>query len=922
MFKFISLICLTCFFSGSLFAQGVKVEGFEFVKELQGYHEYKLSKNNLQVILKEDKSVPSVMFMVTYKVGSRNETIGNTGATHLLEHLMFKGTAKFNKASGNSYDKLIEGVGGLVNATTWLDRTNYYGLVPNEYLERIIEVEADRMRNLKILKTDKESEMTVVRNEFEIGENNPQGALDKIIWATAYQAHPYHHSTIGWRSDIENVSVERLQEFYDTYYWADNATVTVAGNFDKAKTLEYIYKYYGEIPKSPKPLPVVYTTEPVQEGARRAVLKRTGTTGVVGVAHKTPKGLDKESYSFAIIEKILTSGKTSRLYKAFIDKGLASNIACWYSQFNDGGLFPIYVTLSPATTHEKAEKILLDEYEKIVKEGFTEDELKRAKSQIKTDISFGMDGPFNTAGVLNESIALGDWTYVLNFVENASKISLEEVNAVFKKYFVEDQSTTAWFIPIEDDKAATGSIQDKPRPHYYRDPSHEHEEIKDLNAQLLQESKFKTEGIADQIKDRKIENIRLMTLKTGIKDVVTVSGSILAGDYFSIKENSMTAKLTAAMLDQGTLVQDKFAISEALGNIGASISFSAGNATLNFNAKCLKEDVPMVFKLIAEQLRKPAFKDTELESLKKRFTGQLKQQMENTNVRARISAMASIFPEGHPNFPISLEQMLKDIENVSIEDIKKFHATYYGNKSMNLVVVGDVDDSAIEKAVKSNFSAWNSGVTFPKYSKASIKAVTNKNIVVTMPDKPNVSVIMVTPIMLQADEKDYAALETATSILGGKFTARLMQTVRDKEGLTYGIYSSLTGATFADGAWVLTASFSPSLLEKGLISSNRELNKWIDEGITKEELESEKIYAAGDAKVGISNSGAIAGQILNLAQRNAPLKLIDTSPEQIKALTLEQVNNAIKKYVNVKNIQTVLAGSIDNELKELKKDKK
>ena len=207
-----------------------KEPGFKFIKTSGGIEEYRLESNNLRILTLEEHSAPVATFMVTYHVGSRNEAIGYTGATHLLEHLMFKGSKKFNKEKNTAIWSELQNVGAQINATTWNDRTNYFEVVPSEHLERAIAIEADRMRNAFLKDEDRQPEMTVVRNEFERGENSPFDVLDKNIWATAYQAHPYHHSTIGWRSDIENVSTKRLQELYNMYYWPNTATATIIGD--------------------------------------------------------------------------------------------------------------------------------------------------------------------------------------------------------------------------------------------------------------------------------------------------------------------------------------------------------------------------------------------------------------------------------------------------------------------------------------------------------------------------------------------------------------------------------------------------------------------------------------------------------------------------------------------------------------------
>jgi len=300
--------------------------GFKFVKSSGGIEEYTLQKNDLAVLVLEDHSAPVATFMVTYHVGSRNEAIGYTGSTHLLEHLMFKGSRNFNKEKGTAIWTELQNIGAQINATTWNDRTNYFEVVPSEHLERAIAIEADRMRFAFLRDEDRQPEMTVVRNEYERGENSPFDVLDKNIWATAYLAHPYHHSTIGWRSDIENISTKRLQEFYHTYYWPNNATATIIGDFNKAEALALVRNYFGEHNASKNNIPEMYTEEPEQEGPRRTVVKRAGQTGVVGVGHKTQEGLHEDTYAFQLLGKILSEGKTSRFYRTIVDRGLATSL--------------------------------------------------------------------------------------------------------------------------------------------------------------------------------------------------------------------------------------------------------------------------------------------------------------------------------------------------------------------------------------------------------------------------------------------------------------------------------------------------------------------------------------------------------------------------------------------------------------------
>lgn len=435
-----------------------KVAGFSHVKNVGAISEYRLESNGLQVLLMPEHSSPTLTFMVTYRVGSRNEVTGTTGATHLLEHLMFKGTPKFNREKGTSVDQLLERIGGIYNASTWLDRTNYYANLGSEHLDGYMAIEADRMRNLWLREADRKPEMTVVRNEFEIGENDPAQALEKEIFATAYVAHPYHHSTIGWRADIENVPIEKLQEFYKTFYWPDNATVSVIGDFEPPKALELIKKHYGAIPKSPQPIPAVYTVEPDQTGPRRVTVKRAGQLGVVAVGHKIPGGTHADQPALKILSAILTSGKNSRFYRALTDKNLTTGVRGDTGFFHDPSLHLLYASLAPAATHEQVEKIALEEIERVKKEGVTDGEVAAAAAQLLAAAAYARDGSFAVASTLNEYIAAGDWTLYVNEDEALKKVTAADVKRAANAYFLEDKRTTGWFIPkvAPDEPGAAG----------------------------------------------------------------------------------------------------------------------------------------------------------------------------------------------------------------------------------------------------------------------------------------------------------------------------------------------------------------------------------------------------------------------------------------------------------------------------------
>ena len=909
--------------------------GYKQVRVLGGLIEYRLDSNGLTVLLLEEHSSPEATFMITYLVGSRNEVTGTTGSTHLLEHLMFKGTDKFNKESGTDVFRQLQNVGAIINATTWLDRTNYYANLPSDKLELPIEIEADRMRGLRLREEDRRPEMTVVRNEFERGENNPYYSLDKEIFASAFIAHPYHHSTIGWRSDIENVPIEKLREFYGTYYWPDNATISIIGDFETKTALDLVKKHFGHITPAPNPIPQIYTTEPQQRGPRRVVVKRTGQLGMVGIAHKVPEGSHNDTFPLMVLDYIMDNGKNSRLYRTLVDQGLAVNIFNDYAPFRDPGLFIPYAYLAPGITHMQVEEAILDVYENIKRAGVTPAEVDRAINQLAAQTAYARDGSYSIASELNEAIAMGDWTFYVRSLEEIKKVTPEDVQRVVKTYMIEDASTTGHYIPLPAGGASIGNnsapsswIKTKNALFFRHEENLTHNGPgsfvrDDFGGKEFQRAVSSPEGspnkssrpavgFADSIVRKTIHGIDVISMKTSVKDVVTLHGSLFAGDFFSPSDSLALADLTGYMIDKGTTRQDKFELAEKLESVGAYLSFSVGVHNLGISGKFLKKDLPTVIDLLAEQLRQPAFDPEELEKLKKQRIGQLKRSLDNTDTLSSRSLSRLAFPPEHPNYLPPLEDLINDIEKVTVDDLKAFYARHYGPNSMILVAVGDLTPKTLHRAMKDAFAGWTGGVDLPKVPEASAPAPGPETIVY-MEDKPSVSVNIGMPISLKKTDPDYLPVMLGTYIFGGNFSARLMRIVRDKEGLTYHVRSRMQGDIYSDGLWFIYASFAPQLLDNGLLSVRRELNKWYSDGVTADELRAKKDTLIGSYKVRLATTGGLAGRILSFVQRGYPVTYLDKYPLEVEAVTLESVNANLKKYLDPDKMITVMAGSIPQD---------
>ncbi|MFH4966381.1 pitrilysin family protein [Gaetbulibacter sp. M235] len=907
-----------------LFAQEGLIK-FKKIQELKGIEEYLYEPNGLNLLLLQDNSAPVVTIQVVYHVGSKNETPGNTGATHLLEHLNFKGTPSFNKQNGNAIFKVLQDMGAEMNATTWNDRTNYYETIPSDKIETALHIESDRMRNSLLLKKDKEAEMTVVRNEFERGENNPINLLFKEIWATAYLAHPYHHSTIGWRSDIENMSIETLRKFYNTYYWPNNATLTIIGDFQKDSLFGLVDKYFGKIGKAPHDIPQPYTEEPEQVGPRRIVIKKPGQQSFVSIGYKIPGMLHEDLSALTVLGNILGSGTSSIINRTFVDSGIALFGFSGPSNFKEVGLFMITLGFTPDKNHEDINMEMLNMVEKIKANGVLQDDVDRIVAKLNTQTILSRDGSGNIAGQINEAIAGGDWTNYFNSVERLGKVTADDVKRVANKYLIEEQSTTGYFIPqvngvIVASKNEALNFKAKDGKYFFRTP------VRDGNSFELRtfdnvsprtsykiSSVYGTNGLSDRSKqfDRKqVAGIDVVTAKTGAKDFVTISASFPIGDYLNKKGNKSVPDLTTQILSKGTSKNDKFQFSQKLEKLGVTIDINADTQNININFKCLTKDLNIVISLLAEELRYPLFDAKEFELLKTQNINGLKRGLEDPNTQASIALSQSIYPQGHPNYRKDIESSIKDIEAMTLEDLKGFHKTYFGPKGMHLVAVGDVNTKNLYSTLNKEFRGWYGGITTLAKYETPIKANAITK-VITIPKKPSAVMNIGQYTGIKIKDKDFLPFYIGVNILGGDFSARLMQTVRDRDGLTYGINSKHSGHKNAGGYWEIVATFNPSLFEKGLNATMAELNKWVNEGVTIEELMTRKTNLTGSFKVGLASTTGLAKTLLDFIEMDLEPSYIDQYPKDIEAVTLKEVNSVIKKYINLNKLVIIKSGSLD-----------
>jgi zinc protease len=434
--------------------------GFELVLEKAGIREFRLRANGLRVLLIRNTVAPVATFAIVYHVGSRNEAVGYTGSTHLLEHLMFKGTAEFSREKGTAIAAVLESLGARFNATTWFDRTNYYETIPSDKLEVAVHLEASRMRGSLLRDEDRAPEMTVVRNEFERGENSPFQVLYKDTFALAFREHPYHHPTIGWRSDIEGVTTARLKEFYDVFYHPNNATAMLIGDFEEPQALALIDREFGKIPPSSMPIPAVYTVEPPQEGERRFIVRRAGQVAWCSASWKTVQALHPDTHALSVLGNVLGGGVTSRLYQALVEQSLSLSVTVVAWQLRDPALFSVFAPVRPGVEVAAVESVIRAEAERVGREGITEAELAKARTQIEAEVIFDRDSTDQIAASLSEAIAVASWEWYADYTAAIAAVTTDDVQRVARKYFVDDGLTVGTFLPKPGAAAPAGSDEE------------------------------------------------------------------------------------------------------------------------------------------------------------------------------------------------------------------------------------------------------------------------------------------------------------------------------------------------------------------------------------------------------------------------------------------------------------------------------
>ncbi len=896
----------------------------ERLDSLAGINEWRLRSNGMKILLAPNHAAPVITFLVVYHVGSRNEAPGSTGSAHLLEHMLFnKSTQNFGRAHGH---KTIQQVlfeagadAGTTNMSTWYDRMTGYSTLPADRLELAMKVEADRLGRGLILDSERQPEMSVVRNEFEVGENDPGRVLSKALIAAAIVAHPYHWTTIGYRSDIEGVSTGTLREHYREFFHPDNAEAILVGDFDPGSALALFDREFGAFPRSRKLVPNVITVEPPQEGERRVVVRRPGEVGLVQLAYMRPGALHPDFIPLDLLAGILGDGVNARLYQALVEKGLATSVSAHNFTLMDP--FPILfdATVSPGRSHEKVEAALKAALYEVAEKGVTEEELARAKKQLEVAVIRSRDGTYEYAANLGEAVASASWRWFVTYVDEMKKVTTADVKRVAASYLVPEHATVGWFVPVREEAQtpAAGSAPAKGAKGAPASPDEgtlpdKHPGAGGSAAAPATVATAAPATFAARTLHRVLANgLTLDVVENHAVPTVAIQGLVLAGRTAAPAGQPAVPQLTAMMLARGTAAHDKRALAAGLDDAGAHLRIAGDLMGAGIFGSGLSRDLRLLLETLTEELRAPVFADSELVKAKREMSAAVLRASEDTFQRAYDRLTQLVFPDGHPYRAPTREEMLASIDRVSEADLRAFHRDRYVGAATTLIIVGDVEAAAVAALVDSLLGGMLRGER-PAVPPTRTEPGTPGREALTMRGKANMDIVYGHASGLRRTDSDYEAALLANAALGqSNLSSRMGVRVRDTEGLSYAVFSRLAMTDLIDGVFLADAKVAPQNLGKALRSSREVMDQYAKEGITQQELDVQKSFFAGNFQVQLGTNAGVAAALVTAEKFGFGPSYLDQYPARIRAVTREQVNAAIRSHLRPDRLHLVVAGDLD-----------
>jgi zinc protease len=855
--------------------------------------------NGLAVLVKEVRNAPVVSFSVWYRAGSRNEHTGITGVSHLLEHMLFKGTKQYRLGE---IPRTLFLNGASFNASTYYDWTNYYATVAADRLELAVQIEADRMVNSRVDKADLDAEMTVVRSELEGGENSPGRLLWQAVSASAFQAHPYRWPVIGWRSDVENMGHEAVLRYYRTHYGPNNAVAVVVGDVTAAEALRIITKHFGPLKPIPKP-PAVHTMEPPQRGERRVTVRRAGSLPMALIAWKVPDGLHADSYALDVLSGVLGDGRTSRLYQGLVEKGVASRIDAGSPSLRDPSLFYVSATARPGVTAERLETALLEEVDRVTAAPVSAEELARAQRRAEASFVFQTNSVTAQARQLGSWAMIGDWRYLETYLDRLKALTPADVHAVARRYFVTDARTVGIFVPADGGGAAapppreTSARVDRPkrgdRPIPLPRPSA-------LKAPSRQVSRFTLSN-----------GVSVIVQESRATPTFALRASVAAGGLVEPRDRLGVAGMTASMLSRGTQRRSALEFATALEDVGAVLGAGADTLVTTVTGHALTRDFDLVMDLFAEMLREPSFPAADVERLKGEALAGVTQAKTNPDRVADRAFERIVYPAGHPLRPQTFEETEASIASLTRDDLVAFHRRQYGPDRMIVVMVGDVTPDRVRDALEKRLGDWPRNpaaqpTVLPDLPIQAAPATAE----IPIPDKSQTSIVWGHSGGLRRQDPDFYAAQVMSLILGGgALVSRLGSAIRDEQGLAYSVYSYFDASLYP-GPFRTILGTNPANAKKAVVALETEIQRIRRDGVTAREVDEAVAYLTGRFPLRLETNAGVSEILWAMEFYGLGDDYIDRYSGYYRAVTAAQVNEAARAHLHPDRATVVLSGPL------------
>lgn len=872
---------------------------------VEGITEYRLG-NGLKILLFPDPSKQNITVNITYLVGSRLEGYGETGMAHLLEHLLFKGSKNHPNVAKELTDH-----GSHSNGTTWYDRTNYYETVPasDENLNWALALESDRMVNSFIAQKDLQSEFSVVRNEFEAGENYPSTILMERVISTAYLWHNYGKSTIGSKEDIERVPIENLQAFYKKYYQPDNAVLMVTGKIDEAKTLALVSKYFASIPRPARKLREAYTAEPVQDGERFVTLRRVGDVQTVSSGYHIPAGTAPEFAPIDILNEVLTGQPSGRFYKALIEPQKASSEWGYAMALRDPGFIYFSVDVLKEKSLDEAKKTMLGVLDSLHEKPVTSEEVERARNKLLKDFELFYRNSEQIGLAMSEFMAQGDWRMAFIYRDRLKAATVDDVNKAAARYFKPDNRTVGVFIPDKNPNRA--EIPAAPDVAAL---------VKDYKGQqaLADAEAFDASpaNIDKRTKKGEIAGGAKWAIlnKTTRGNSVNMQLNLRIGDENSLQNKAEIAQLAAAMLRRGTASKTRQQLNDELDKLQSQVNVYGYGQSVNISIESTKDNLGKVLALVNDMLHHPSFPQQELETLVQENLSNIDQQKSDPESIAftESNRLLNPYPKSHINYTKTFDEQSEAYKKVKLDDIKSFYTDFYNSTNATAAVVGDCNEDATVQQLDTMLHNWKSKQSYTRIADKKFDVAATE-IKINTPDKKNAVYVAGLNLPIRDDQADYPSLSLGNFILGGGFlNSRLATRIRQKEGLSYGIGSySYASAQDTSGFIGAYAIYNPDNLAKLEKAMKEEFTKILKEGITADELKAAKTGYLQSRQVNRSEDRSLVNKLNTYLPLNRNLSFDAQQDKAIENLTVAQVNAALHKYVQPEKFVIVKAGDFD-----------